>query len=172
MLKRLKAGYNPIDISIEKWVDIKETGNWTETGSDNCALCEVYHNKSAFSCPNCPLKTCGWDSPFHNAGWTRNAQIMIDALQKIKQDVNSFQKELLVEKTYSVGQKFKRGESKYILARCDIEASCVCYCGLINLEDGNTWAFAHPVKSMSKITLAEFKKIVGDWNSLEDFKEI
>jgi len=40
MLKRLKAGENALELSIEKWQDIVDgTGKHL---SRNCALCEVY----------------------------------------------------------------------------------------------------------------------------------
>jgi len=76
------------------------------------------------------------------------------------------------EKTYSVGQRFKHNEDEYILARCDTEISGSNLCALINLRDGNTWAFAHQVKSLSKITEIEFGKIVGINNKIKEFKEI
>ena len=60
MLKRLKAGEDPLDLSIEKWKDIvdclnqiqqvEEFGEELEAGRDNCALCEVYRN-----CHLCPV---------------------------------------------------------------------------------------------------------------------
>jgi hypothetical protein len=43
---------------------------------------------------------------------------------------------------------------------------------LINLKDGNSWAFAHPVKYLSKITKAEFGKIIGTYNKIYEFEEI
>ena len=59
MSKRLKAGEDPLDLSIEKWKDIvnclnriqqvEEFGEELEAGKDNCALCEVY--KSCCLCP-------------------------------------------------------------------------------------------------------------------------
>ena len=52
MLKRLDAGEDPLDLSIEKWRDIVKHLNgivkfgeydWRiEKGRDNCALCETH----------------------------------------------------------------------------------------------------------------------------------
>ena len=61
MLKRLKAGEDPLDLSIEKWVDIVEHLNKIssleefdkeiEMGAHNCALCETYFDGSCAQCP-------------------------------------------------------------------------------------------------------------------------
>jgi len=60
MLKRLKAGEDPLDLSIKKWKDVvdrldrihqfEEFGEEPEAGRDNCALCETYR-----SCHLCPV---------------------------------------------------------------------------------------------------------------------
>jgi len=49
MLARLKKGEDPLELSIEKWQDIVD-GKGRDYGSDNCALCEIYH------CSLCPVK--------------------------------------------------------------------------------------------------------------------
>ena len=61
MLKRLKAGEDPLDLSIEKWKDIVEHLNQIskieeynkelQQGANNCALCEVY----GYSYEHCPV---------------------------------------------------------------------------------------------------------------------
>ena len=173
MLKRLKAGYDPIDIAIEKWMDIKETNDWKNTGLDNCALCEVYHSNP--KCKGCPLKFCDVDTVYGLTLENRDAQIMIDALQKIKKErklTEEIPEKFIEERTYFIGQRFRHIDTEYILARCDTKMSKGNFCALINLRDGNTWAFAHQVKSLGKITETEFKEIVGIPNRIKDFKEI
>ncbi len=41
MLRRLAAGEDPLELSIEKWQDIVD-GKGKNGASDNCALCEKY----------------------------------------------------------------------------------------------------------------------------------
>ena len=63
MSRRLKAGEDPLDLSIEKWKDIvnhlheiqskEEFDDRLEEGHKNCALCQVY---SANGCLNCPIR--------------------------------------------------------------------------------------------------------------------
>lgn len=50
MLRRIKAGDKPIDIFIDKWIDILE-GIGYDLLSNNCATCELYK----FPYHNCPL---------------------------------------------------------------------------------------------------------------------
>ena len=40
MLKRLKEGADPLELSIEKWQDIAD-GKGRNNGAENCALCET-----------------------------------------------------------------------------------------------------------------------------------
>lgn len=54
MLKRLKAGEDPLELSIQKWQDIVD-GKGEDDGSENCALCEVY------DCSNCII-TKEWET--------------------------------------------------------------------------------------------------------------
>jgi len=49
MLKRLKKGEDPLELSIEKWQDIVD-GKGGDDGPKNCALCEVY-----VWCHGCPV---------------------------------------------------------------------------------------------------------------------
>jgi len=42
MLRRLKAGEDPLELSIEKWQDIVD-GKGRNSGAKNCALCEALH---------------------------------------------------------------------------------------------------------------------------------
>lgn len=52
---RLAAGEDPLDLAIEKWVDIRE-GRGEDFGSDNCALCIAY-----IHCSACPVRAkTGW----------------------------------------------------------------------------------------------------------------
>ena len=48
MLKRLEAGEDPLELSIEKWRDIVD-GKGCDYGSNNCALCEIVDH--CYSCP-------------------------------------------------------------------------------------------------------------------------
>jgi len=91
MFKRLKAGEDPLDLSIEKWVDIVEhlnkitrfeEYNWRlELGSFNCALCQIY---SRYICNGCPIKKASGHSgcnetphrSFHKAWLTKNLESM------------------------------------------------------------------------------------------------
>ncbi len=78
MLRRLKAGENPLELSIQKWQDIVN-GKGKDDAELNCALCEVYRNHiEPFTkqCLGCPIfkrtkkKYCGktpYDSLFTNA---------------------------------------------------------------------------------------------------------
>jgi len=54
MLKRLKAGEDPLELSIQKWRDIVE-GKGEDLGINNCALCEKFEN-----CQAC-FNYCGMD---------------------------------------------------------------------------------------------------------------
>jgi hypothetical protein len=51
MIKQLKAGKNPLDVSIKKWHDIvnKKTDDDGLSG-DNCALCFI-HKENCKACP-------------------------------------------------------------------------------------------------------------------------
>ena len=61
MLRRLQAGEDPLDLSIEKWQDIvdcvdrirqvEEFPKELEEGEANCALCETY-----LGCEGCPIR--------------------------------------------------------------------------------------------------------------------
>ena len=63
MLKRLKAGEDPLDLSIEKWNRVVkhlsgitrfEEYDWeVEMEASNCALCFVY---ARYKCNGCPVK--------------------------------------------------------------------------------------------------------------------
>ena len=67
MLRRLRAGEDPLDLSIEKWKDIidslqKIQHAWEfnenlERGAENCALCEEFSEvREVFSdCRRCPV---------------------------------------------------------------------------------------------------------------------
>lgn len=53
MRRRLEAGEDPLDLSIQKWQDIVD-GKGEEQGWKNCALCQVY------SCEGCPIAEAGY----------------------------------------------------------------------------------------------------------------
>jgi len=53
MLARLEKGDDPLDVSIDKWLDMvkKPTDN---SGSQTCALCETYLFQGCLGCPANP----------------------------------------------------------------------------------------------------------------------
>ena len=91
---RIDAGYDPIDISLEKWRELEK--RWQNLSGrqhrESCALCHVHLLGSAKSCNNCPLCLIGdmcdtnkrRDS-FCRAVDTKNASIMVTALLKAKE---------------------------------------------------------------------------------------
>jgi len=46
MLARLKAGENPLEVSIQKWVDLSNSRITYSVGQSNCALCELHNHES------------------------------------------------------------------------------------------------------------------------------
>jgi len=68
MLRRLKDGEDPLELSIEKWEDIVENlesiedvvdfNTDLETGNANCALCEMF---DVIDCEGCPVAESGSD---------------------------------------------------------------------------------------------------------------
>jgi len=104
MLRRLRAGEDPLDLSIEKWKDIvvylqkiqsaKEFDESLEEGMRNCALCETFRD-----CKGCPIFEETGTSDCKNtsyydfqAAWDKNdlvgmlsaAKRMLELLEKIK----------------------------------------------------------------------------------------
>lgn len=59
MLRRLKAGEDPLKLTIEKWEDIVK-GRGRNDGTWNCALCEVYYRngvcRSLSMGSQCPIR--------------------------------------------------------------------------------------------------------------------
>ena len=54
MLARLKAGEDPLELSIEKWQDIVE-GKGDDLTIENCALCELHNHAEDDDCLECPI---------------------------------------------------------------------------------------------------------------------
>lgn len=50
MLRLLKEGKDPLDLSIQKWQDIVD-GKGKDTGRMDCALCELYFDDGCYDCP-------------------------------------------------------------------------------------------------------------------------
>jgi len=99
MLKRLEAGYEPIDISIEKWNDFERGYVAGVEEEDSCALCHVNH----MNCSRCPIvlsgeKACtlSLDSAYHKACIQNDPSIMLDVLYKTKKWIEE--------------QKYKKGK--------------------------------------------------------------
>ncbi len=91
MLNRIEAGDNPIDVSIQKWVDLKKRWNSDNARSSmTCALCYVYGDSPM--CVGCPLekiddKCHGIESSWGRACNEHNPDIMLEALYKAKKHV-------------------------------------------------------------------------------------
>lgn len=49
MLKRLRKGEDPLELSIEKWQDIVDVKG-ENLGAYNCALCELYLSRGCNGC--------------------------------------------------------------------------------------------------------------------------
>jgi len=102
MIEELKKGKQPIDVSIQKWVDILNTHSVNrlrarhqfDEGKSNCALCYVFED-----CKLCPIflkykVKCDGSKSRNNRKYkkdfysqyrdTGNAQIMVDMLNSIK----------------------------------------------------------------------------------------
>jgi len=95
MIKRLRAGENPIDVSIRKWEDGKRYAERSNanfmiiesmlTRPGNCALCFRYYD---LDCEGCPVyKRTGYtecsDTPYVNvcrAIRDRNKIILLEAI--------------------------------------------------------------------------------------------
>lgn len=54
MLARLKAGEDPLELSIEKWRDIVD-GKGRDSGESNCALCETHKEGYRVNCEECRI---------------------------------------------------------------------------------------------------------------------
>jgi hypothetical protein len=193
MLKRLEAGYEPIDISIEHWLDIKKAwknGNYAPFGSSNCALCET--NKEN-GCVNCPLSLigdqCTQSSSYEEAIQNLDADIMLTALYKAKKylqeqkckEIKPEGKSLVDELTFSekkeevfyhVGQRFrfKDDGDEYILAFVNYLNDKQCM--FIDLESGFRWSSGAVVVDYNKITKEELIKIIGEIYTFNDFELI
>ena len=171
MIERLEAGYNPIDVSIEKWVGIKN-GKGGQISFRTCALCYKYPDE----CDECPLYKIGekceeegsaYGKYFHN-NKPKNAQLMINALKKAKkwqeeQNCNDEIEKEEPEVFYKVGDRFEYepDDETYILGRLHIpNKNKMCY-GLIGLDGGNMWSDSAFVKDSDKITQAEFEIMAG-----------
>jgi len=107
MLKRLRAGEDPLDLSIEKWKDIvnhlksihraSDFDDNLEAQGDNCALCEVHEG-----CQSCPVYErtgrgdCG-GTPYweFNVAWRRcDLKAMWTAAERELKFLISLKKEL------------------------------------------------------------------------------
>ena len=87
MEARLKAGYEPIDVSIENWMRKEFDDDDRPADADTCSLCHVhYYNGGCHDCPLNMIGECCYtpDSAYQTAFKARNPQIMLDALYKAK----------------------------------------------------------------------------------------
>lgn len=105
MIKQLKRGIHPIDVTIQKWIDILNevsvnrlrTRHQYDEGQSNCALCYVYGDckaclvflKYKVKCDGSKNKN---DKKYKKDFYaqyreTGNAQIVIDMLNNIKKNM-------------------------------------------------------------------------------------
>lgn len=64
MIRMLKAGVDPLEVSQEKWREIRRSVERSDykradRQNDNCALCHINHG----CCDKCVLKSCNCDPP-------------------------------------------------------------------------------------------------------------
>lgn len=50
MLKKLREGQDPLEVSIQKWQDIVD-GEGEDLGELNCALCKTFPRQDCRGCP-------------------------------------------------------------------------------------------------------------------------
>ena len=154
MKKRLEAGYDPIDVSIEKWKDLEKKWDNNSAGNKDksCALCET-----CFVCDDCPLTKIDdyclkMNSSWRKAKYHKNPQIMLKALYKAKEWAET-------QKTYSIGDRLIIDEDEYIIGRCGINRIV-----LIRLDNGNYWTTPTDVKDDLNITEQEIQSIFENTN--------
>ena len=113
MKARLKAGYEPIDVSIEKWMrkdyddDVDRPND-----ADTCSLCYVHYRD--YKCHECPLNMIGecchdGKSAYSRACDKDNPTIMLDALYKAKAYVDEQkckESKLKKQKNELIGTKY------------------------------------------------------------------
>jgi len=178
MLRRLKAGEHPIDVSIDKWNRVKELWEALEAGKDvpqpdvygdTCALCEASRVAGCVSCPKCILYEMGDHclacdiSSWVLAKNSKNAEVMVRALERAKtvlQKRGDYEKYLeehkeKPQKRY-VGQIYTRGTDSYILAYVGNDKV-----GLLNRNYGSRWSEPIEVCDSSDISQREWNEIIG-----------
>lgn len=188
MLERLKAGYEPIDVAIEKWRDIVADPRITKDcfgGDDfvldeadsNCALCHVFRDGKD-DCGDCPIIKAGFHGcaggVYKKASEDNNPQLMLDELLRVKawldaekcKETDDKPEEKIKEQTYSMGQRFKSRCGEYILAHVGHGKVM-----LICLVDGNWWDEGSDVDKITKIKKHEIQKWFNDGFELID-KEV
>lgn len=78
MLKKLADGENPIDISLEKYEQLKHKlyGWWgivntNDISAENCPLCFLYQKYGKTACSDCPLEKVGEGCKHENSAWKK-----------------------------------------------------------------------------------------------------
>lgn len=78
MIKKLADGENPIDISLEKYRQLKHKlyGWWgivntNDISAENCPLCFLYQNYGKTACSDCPLEKVGEGCKHENSAWKK-----------------------------------------------------------------------------------------------------
>ena len=84
MLKKLADGENPIDISLEKYEQLKHKlyGWWgivtpKDISAENCPLCFLYQKYG--KCSNCPLKKVGEGCMHHDSAWKKLNKLLSES---------------------------------------------------------------------------------------------
>ena len=99
MLRRLEAGENALELSIQKWQDIVN-GEGKDDYRDICALCEVhrlsreeeYKHSYSIACDNCPVKLKTGKPFCQNSPWSETrssfskmpAKLELDFLKSLR----------------------------------------------------------------------------------------
>ena len=181
MRNRLEAGYEPIDVAIEKWHDI-EYNSGVDEASGNCALCYAYNQSGG--CYQCPLYqyldgySCddGDASPYKRYCDDNETQPMIHALAGCKEwmanelchggtfprndDIGQpldLPSKISKDKTYSFGQQLNYNGNVYMIVGWLSEAR------LVNLGNGQFWAGNKIVclSTKSIISESELSELTG-----------
>ena len=99
MLRRLKMGEDPLEVSIQKWQDIVD-GKGIEEYRDNCALCEVHRTSweeelkqsDSVACGKCPVKLKTGKPFCRKSPWTETASVSKSSAKLVLDFLKSLRK--------------------------------------------------------------------------------
>jgi len=98
MLKKLRHGEDPLEVTIQKWQDIVD-GKGIDEYRDNCALCEVHRQSweeerkqsTSVACGKCPVKLKTGQPFCRKSPWTQtvstsksSAKLVLDFLKSLR----------------------------------------------------------------------------------------